>query len=122
MSDKPEFDHPEQIHLTAFPTSFFEAVVFRLTRYWVDDDGKRRKAIGRIVWEEFTGSNFGSFEGGVSFTMHPDKLKNIVEDLSRAGLRTPDALIAPALKYIEKHLEDMRQLVFGKPKSEEQNG
>lgn len=47
-----------------------------------------------------------------SFSMHPEMLQDLVNSLSERGIKPKEGFLEGKLTATEKHLEDMRTLVF----------
>lgn len=70
-----------------------------------------------IVFED-TGHTGAALLPDPTFVLRTDQLQtlqqSIISELERAGLRSPDLASQAKLDATERHLEDMRRLVFDK--------
>lgn len=114
---KPEYERPDQIFPAVFVAHFADAVIFRVMRYWVDETGKRRRAIAKVHWEELEDGTFKGYEDGMSFCVARENMEDFMMHLRQSGLLKKEDLNSQATRYIEGHLDDMRKLVFEEKKN-----
>lgn len=77
--------------------------------YITSDDGRTR--VQQVILERV--EEMSAFRAQPSFSISTDAAQTLMDDLWHAGLRPTEGTgSAGALRAVERHLEDMRTLVF----------
>lgn len=106
-----EKTNPEQIHLFATLSAFDDIVMFRVMRYWVDEDGKRHRAIGKLEWKEIESGLFENVYDSASFFVSRPHFESFAQETSSIAKPYKEVFDSDATRSRDEHIKSLRDSI-----------